>query len=200
MVLEKAWQFFMKSYYKIITNDDHSFPWWMAKHVEGESSFKGGVFLLGLQLREILILDTLKRRNICLVNWCCMCQCSEESVDHLLIHCTQVSSLCSLVFFLFGVSWVIPKHMVELLACWKGGFGCYLAADIWWAIPLCLMWTIWREQNLCTFEEKKHSILNLKRFFSFSLCDWMSVRSDPLFSSHVDFLDLCSLDDLSRLL
>ena len=58
----------------------------------------------------------------------------------------------------------------------------------------------WREQNLCTFEEKKHSILNLKRFFSFSLCDWMSVRSDPLFSSHVDFLDLCSLDDLSRLL
>ena len=135
-----------------------------------------------------------------LVNWCCLCQCSEESVDHSLIHCTQVSSLCSLVFFLFGVSWVIPKHMVELLACWKGGFGCYLAADIWWAIPLCLMWTIWREQNLCTFEEKKHSILNLKRFFSFSLCDWMSVRSDPLFSSHVDFLDLCSLDDLSRLL
>ena len=142
MVLEKAWQFFVKSYYKIITNDDHSFPWWMAKHVEGESSFKGGVFLLGLQLREILILDALKRRNICLVNWCCLCQCSEESVDHLLIHCTQVSSLCSLVFFLFGVSWVIPKHMVELLACWKGGFGCYLAADIWWAIPLCLMWTI----------------------------------------------------------
>ena len=44
--------FFVKSYYKIITDGgDHSFPWWMVKHVEGESSFKGGVFLLGLQLR-----------------------------------------------------------------------------------------------------------------------------------------------------
>lgn len=105
-------------------------------------------------------------------------------MDHLLIHCTQVSSLCSLIFFLFGVSWVIPMHVVELLACWKAGFGCCLAADIWWAIPLCLMWNIWRERSLCTFEGKEHSILDLKRFFSFSLCDWMSVS--------------CSLLQLSR--
>lgn len=58
----------------------------------------------------------------------------------------------------------------------------------------------WRERNLCTFEGKEHSILDLKRFFSFSLCDWMSVRYDPPSSSQVDFLDLCSLDDLSRLM
>ena len=36
---------------------------------------------------KILIGDYLRRRGIPIVDWCCLCQCSEESVDHLLLHC-----------------------------------------------------------------------------------------------------------------
>ena len=39
-------------------------------------------------------------------------------------HCTYATSLCSFVLCLFGVSWVMPKLVGELLECWKGGFGC----------------------------------------------------------------------------
>ena len=36
---------------------------------------------------KILTGDYLRRRGIPNVDWCCLCQCSEESVDHLLLHC-----------------------------------------------------------------------------------------------------------------
>ena len=32
--------------------------------------------------------DNLRRRGHTIVDWFCMCQCSGEGVDHLLIHCT----------------------------------------------------------------------------------------------------------------
>ena len=37
---------------------------------------------------------------------------------------------------LFVVHWDMPKWMVDLLACWKGGFSKHLCADSWGAIPL----------------------------------------------------------------
>ena len=35
------------------------------------------------------------------------------------------------MFSLIGVSWVMPKQVVNLLACWKGGIGWHRAAVIW---------------------------------------------------------------------
>jgi hypothetical protein len=43
------------------------------------------------------------------------------------------------------------------------------------AVLLCLMWTIWREQNNGIFNDVEHCINNLKSFFfSRSLHDWMT--------------------------
>ena len=47
-----------------------------------------------------------------------------------------------LALCLFGVHRVMPKRVVDLLACWKGRFARHCNGDIWNAIPLCIMWTV----------------------------------------------------------
>ena len=37
----------------------------------------------------------------------------------------------AMVFGLFGISWVMPKSAVELLACWQGRFGHHHNGYIW---------------------------------------------------------------------
>ena len=51
------------------------------------------------------------------------------------------------MFSLFGVSWVMPKQVVNLPACWNKVVGQCQIAVVWGVVLLCLMWTIWREQN-----------------------------------------------------
>ena len=54
---------------------------------------------------------------------------------------------------LFGVQWVMPCRVVDLLAVWTGRCGKFSrGGNCWKAIPLCLMWIIWRERNNRAFE------------------------------------------------
>lgn len=39
-------------------------------------------------------------------------------MDHLLLHCAYARELWSLVLCLYGVQWVMPNKVVDLLACW----------------------------------------------------------------------------------
>jgi hypothetical protein len=91
---------------------------------------------------KILTIDNLRKRNICIVDWCCMCKHSGESPNHLLLHHEMAQSLWSMVFCLFGVVWVMPGSVVEVLASWMGSFRKSLHADVWGAVPLCVMWVI----------------------------------------------------------
>jgi hypothetical protein len=42
----------------------------------------------------------------------------------------------------------MPIRVVDLLASWKGQFDQHHNAHIWNAIPLCLMWCVWRKTPL----------------------------------------------------
>lgn len=99
--------------------------------------------------------------------------------------------LWTIIFSLFGVSWVIPNWFIELFTCWHGGVWCHTAASIWGAIPHCIVWTIWREQNSWIFEGEEQSIIELG-IFILSLFKWITVLSGLSISSLFDFLDLCS--------
>jgi hypothetical protein len=45
-------------------------------------------FLCGpTALGKILTLDNLRKINFVVMEWCCICKKSRESIDHLLIHC-----------------------------------------------------------------------------------------------------------------
>jgi len=43
-----------------------------------------------------------------------------------------------MVFTLFGLYWVMPKFVVEPLACWQGKFGRHHNNILWMAVPPCL--------------------------------------------------------------
>jgi hypothetical protein len=76
-------------------------------------------------LGKIMTLDKLKKRNVIMVDWCCMCKRSGESIDHLLLHCEVARELWTLIFLLFEVEWIMPKRVIELLACWRGLLGSF---------------------------------------------------------------------------
>ena len=121
-----------------------------------------------------------------------MCKCNGESVDHLLLHYPIASDLWSMILVLFGVSWVMPKFVVELLARWQGHFGRNQNGHIWMIIPHCLMWCIWWERNGRSFEDTKSSLPNLKLFFFKILLDWLTTTRNLSLFSIVDLLDLCN--------
>ena len=81
----------------------------------------GWLSLLGQQLKgKILILDNLKTRNIYVVNWCCMCENSEESAprhEHKLLSPSEVNTfgICDIFFFL------VDKLDYVTIGC--GGWG-----------------------------------------------------------------------------
>ena len=57
-----------------------------------------------------------------MANRCFLCHEEEESVDHILIHCDKTRVVWHLLFSLFGVSWVLPSSVTELLSSWHGSF------------------------------------------------------------------------------
>ena len=54
---------------------------------------KVAFFMWTIALCWILTLDSLTRRRLPLMNWCCMCRSTRELVDHLLLHCDVAHAL-----------------------------------------------------------------------------------------------------------
>ena len=84
--LNRSGHFDVRSFYNAIEGTDaYSFPqksvWWVK--VPKRVSF----FLWSAAWGKILTIDNLIKRGLLQVNWCCMCRCSGEKVDYLLIHC-----------------------------------------------------------------------------------------------------------------
>ena len=51
----------------------------------------------------MLILDQLKKRGRSLANRCFLCAEGEETIDHLLIHCSKAKILWDLLLAIYGV-------------------------------------------------------------------------------------------------
>lgn len=57
------------------------------------------------------------------MDWCCLCKCNGENANRPLLHCGEVSWLWSFASRSFGVAWVLPKRVIDLLATWRNWFG-----------------------------------------------------------------------------
>ena len=138
--------FTVSSFYQVLSRlGGCSFPWksiWQPK-VPSRVSFFVWVAALG----KILTAENLRKRHIILVSWYCLCKKDGETVDHLLLHCPFSRKFWDMVFALFGVQWVMPGKIIDLLACWQGCLGRHRHNVIWKCIPHCLTWCIWREHN-----------------------------------------------------
>ena len=64
---------------------------------------------------KVLTQDQLKRRGWILANRCSLCCAEEETINHILVHCSKAKVLWDLVFSLFGVNWVLPFTVRDTL-------------------------------------------------------------------------------------
>ena len=87
---------------------------------------------------------------------------------------------------------MMPRTVSELLWCWPGVLGKSRQAVIWRTIPHCLLWCVWREWNLRTFEGLEMALPDLLLIFFRMLFDWLHVLGVFSFSSFQDFIDCCS--------
>ena len=71
---------------------------------------------------KVLTLDRLQKRGWPLPNCCFLCDCEEETVNHILIHYIVAKVLWDMVFALLGVQWVFPETVKEVLLSWRGPF------------------------------------------------------------------------------
>ena len=184
--------FQLKAFYNAICSPGFgSFPWksiWKTKAPPWVAFFSWTA-----ALGKILTAENLRHRGIILVNWCCMCKVAEESVEHLLLHCTYARELWDMIFVLFGVHWVMPRSVMALFDCWQGSLGHHQNSVIWRAVLHCVLWCLWRERNARTFEGCKTSIVDLKLHFYRLLLDWLSVTGLFNFTNVIDLIDSCSL-------
>lgn len=73
-------------------------------HIE-EQGPSESFFVWTAAREKIPICENLIKIGFSMVSRCCMCHCSGESVDHLLIHCSMAFELWSSIFRVFGVQW-----------------------------------------------------------------------------------------------
>ena len=59
-------------------------------------------------LGKILTHDNLRKRNIVVVEWCYMCKKSEDSIDHLLLHC-EVACRFGIHVYIVWIEWVMLR-------------------------------------------------------------------------------------------
>ncbi len=81
----------------------------------------------------------------------------------------------------------MPQRVLDLLFGWRNWFG-KLHSSIWNLVPSCLMWTLWRERNSRTFEEKSSTPDQLLEVFVNSLFDWARTWGFSAASSVPEFV------------
>ena len=137
---------------------------------------------------NVLTLDQLKRREIPLANRCFLCEHDEETIDHLLIHCSRAKMLWDLLLSVVDSNWVFPLTVRQSLLTRQGAKVGRKRKRAWMAAPLCLFWTLWKERNRAAFENKTPSIHRLKSIFLCTLWSWAKLNSIDNLDSLVDFL------------
>ena len=70
-----------------------------------------------------------------------------------------------IVLVLFGVHWVFPETVKEVLIRWRGPFVGKKRKKIWKFIPLCIFWTVWKERNMLAFRGGFFSNSETEKFF-----------------------------------
>ena len=93
----------------------------------------------------------------------------------------------------FGIEWVMPGSIVDLLFCWYHWLGKH-SLDIWDLVLSCLMWTIWTEWNRRSFEDEGKTVVQLLEFCQRTLFDWSHCWGYSDSSTLLDFLSSIRID------
>jgi hypothetical protein len=142
-------------------------------------------------LGKILTIDNLRKRHLIIIDRCCLCKLSGESVDHILLHCPLARELWSMVFGLFGLDWVMPCQVLQLWAAWQVRGADHRNMVIWRVVPHCVIWCLWRERNARLFEDSESSVVDIKLLFFQTLYTWVNSVGILSINSITELIDHC---------
>jgi hypothetical protein len=72
-------------------------------------------FVWTAALGKTLTLNNSRKRNVIVMELCCMCKKCGESSGFFLLHCEVATELWSAFLQLFGVDWVMLRRVSDLL-------------------------------------------------------------------------------------
>ena len=95
-------EFAMQSFYEKIARLN-TFAFSLEGHMEDQGTSESFILCVDSDWGKILTCENLIKKCFSMVCRCCMCYCSREIVDHLLIHCSMAFELWNFIFRMFGV-------------------------------------------------------------------------------------------------
>lgn len=104
-------------------------------------------------------------------NWCVLCKKDEETVDHLLIHCEVSYQLWVFCLDIFGMNWIVPRRVIEVVDSWRCRSRNKEALRVW-TVPHAIFWAVWRECNYRIFNDKEDTVIGLKAHIADLLFAW----------------------------
>lgn len=97
-------------------------------------------------LGTILTLNDVSKRQVVVIDdWRCICKWMGETIDQLLSHCREASTIYKTIFGLFGIDLVMSTRVVDTLACWKEQFSSQCTL-LWKMIVLFNVVCLWGEK------------------------------------------------------
>ncbi|KAI8530551.1 hypothetical protein RHMOL_Rhmol11G0068500 [Rhododendron molle] len=84
----------------------------------------------------------------------------------------------------------MSRNVMELLIAWNGARVGKRRKSVWAMIPLCLMWTLWRERNSRCFEAVEKPLFRIKSFVVSSLYSWDKGECNPPIDQFLDWFEL----------
>jgi hypothetical protein len=92
----KRKSFEVKSYNQVLSTPVwYTFSWksiWKVKVL-----LKVAFFVWMETLGKMLTKDNLRKMNIIIIEWCCMCKTCGVSIDHLILHCEVATEMWSML-------------------------------------------------------------------------------------------------------
>lgn len=137
---------------------------------------------------KCLTIDNLQRRGFHLPNWCVLCKKDRETVEHFLIHCEVTYQLWVFYLSFFGMYWIMPKRVIELVASWRCTSRNKVALRVWRLVPHVIFWTVWRERNNRVFNDKEDTVAGLKILIADLIFTWGDTPNFCLRKPLTDFL------------
>lgn len=111
---------------------------------------------------------------------CTFCGFESESATHVLLHCPFSWQIWSSIIHEWGLSWCIQDSVDGLLQWWMRVNFNHFERLIWRAIPLIVLWSLWKCRNECIFEEAQPNISYFSESIKIRAALWLKATIKDL--------------------